>query len=270
MQASLKTPLIKVSATGNDFILVDLLHNTWNAEGERTEWVKKWCDRHQGIGADGAAFLEKHPQHDFVWDFYNSDGSRAEMCGNAARAVSLYISQRTGKKDLTFETRTGPVNARVNSADDIEVDLAPIAQAEWNQWSQNAVNKLSFDFIRAGVPHVIMRVPDISDREGMQALALEIKREPRFLKDGTNVTFVRPLSGSAIESITFERGVEGFTLACGTGAVAAAHSVLRGEENKAIEVRVPGGQLFVVWKNGRPRLKGPAKVIAEIHWLTGG
>lgn len=269
MQA-LKTPLIKVSATGNDFILIDLLRHTWDAQGARAEWVKKFCDRHQGIGADGAVFLEKHSQLDFAWDFYNSDGSRAEMCGNAARAVSLYYSLTTGKKELAFETRTGTVNAKVNSASEIEVDLAPIAEAEWNQWSENAVNKLSFDFVRAGVPHVIMRVPDISDREGMQALALEIKREARFLKDGTNVTFVRPLNGSSIESVTFERGVEGFTLACGTGAVAAAHSVLRGEEGKAIEVRVPGGQLFVVWKNGRPRLKGPAKVIAEIHWLTGG
>ncbi|MBX3020963.1 MAG: diaminopimelate epimerase [Bdellovibrionales bacterium] len=267
---TLDTPLVKLSATGNDFILVDLLQHNWSAAGERSQWVQSWCDRHEGIGADGAVFLEKHPSLDFAWDFYNSDGSPAEMCGNAARAVSLYVSTRTGKKDLAFQTRSGTVHARVESAQNIEVTLAPVVEAEWNQWSANEVDKLSFDFVRAGVPHAVLRVPDITDLERLEALALEIKRDPRFQKEGTNVTFVRPLSGSVIESVTFERGVEGFTRACGTGAVAAAHSVLRGEENKRIEVAVPGGRLFVIWKNGRPALSGPAKVIAVITWFTGG
>jgi diaminopimelate epimerase len=265
------TPLFKVSATGNDFILADLVHMSWNLQAPRAEQVRKWCDRHEGIGADGAVFLEKSTKADFAWDFYNSDGSPAEMCGNAARAVSLYMHTRTGKKQLSFETRTGIVNAQVHSSDEVEVELAPIAEADWNQWSSgNSIDQLSFDFVRAGVPHAVLRVPDIQDRERLQALALEIKRESRFQGAGTNVTFVRQLGGSAIESVTFERGVEGFTLACGTGAVAAAHSVLRGEEGKTVEVRVPGGRLFVVWKNGRPVLKGPAKVIAEINWLMGG
>lgn len=196
--APLKTPLIKVSATGNDFILVDLLGDAsvWKAESaqrSRAEWVRLWCDRHLGVGADGVAFLEKHDQHDFAWDFYNSDGSAAEMCGNAARAVSLYVQSRTGKRSLAFLTRTGVVTAEVLSPDDIEVALAPIAEEQWNQWSESSVDQLSFDFVRAGVPHAVLRVPDVHDHEGLRALALEIKREKRFLADGTNVTFVRPL-----------------------------------------------------------------------------
>lgn len=267
----MQTPLTlyKVSATGNDFVVADLIHHAWTPE-KRAEWVKRWCDRHEGIGADGGVFLEKSANADFAWDFYNSDGSPAEMCGNAARAISLYWFTRTGKQGLSFQTRTGLVEARVASADAIEVDLAPVAESQWNQWSQNDNTRLSFDFVRAGVPHAVLKVPDISDHESLQALALEIKREPRFAAQGTNVTFIHPLNAGTLESVTFERGVEGFTLACGTGAVAAAYSVLRGEENKSIEVRVPGGQLFVIWKNGRPVLRGPAKVIAKIDWLLGG
>lgn len=256
--------LFKVTATGNDFIVIDLLDG--GLVNNRPEMVRQWCNRHNGIGADGAVFLEKHPSHDFAWDFYNSDGSAAEMCGNAARAVSLYVYQRSGKTALSFLTRTGVVSAEVRSRDDIEVALAPIAEEQWNQWGEN----LNFDFVRAGVPHAILRVPDVADREALRTLALEVKRDERFRATGTNVTFVTVKQPTVIESVTFERGVEDFTLACGTGAVAAAHALLRGEEQRPIEVRVPGGTLFVIWKQGRPYLRGPARVVAEIRWLDQG
>lgn len=258
--------LYKVSATGNDFLVFDCVHEP-ALQGDRAAWVRRVCDRHEGVGADGGVFLERREGVDFKWDFYNNDGSAAEMCGNAARAVSLYWFTRTGKRELRFETRTGVVNARVLPDSRVEVDLAPIAESEWNQWSESG---LAYHFVRAGVPHVIASVPDTGDHESLRALALELKREKRFAAAGTNVTFVRAVDGGRIDSVTFERGVEDFTLACGTGAVAAAYSVLRGEEGRALEVRVPGGQLFVIWKSGRPTLTGPARVIAKLDWLLGG
>lgn len=269
---SIQTPLIKVAATGNDFILVDLIqnHSLWSQEAasqtKRSEWVKRWCDRHNGIGADGVAFLEAHADFDFAWDFYNSDGGSAEMCGNAARAVSFYMHLSTNKSKFNFLTRAGRIQSWVKSANEIDVTMPAISTSDWNQWTSNSVHQTSFDFITAGVPHAVVRVPDVNDRERLQALALEIKREPRFQAHGTNVTFVRALSNSSIESVTFERGVEDFTLSCGTGAVAASHALLRGEENKMTEVKVPGGQLFVLFKDGYPHLIGPATLIAEIHW----
>jgi diaminopimelate epimerase len=274
----LTTPLIKASATGNDFLFVDLIDQSGPAlfpAAGRPTWVRAWCDRHQGIGADGVAFLERaaSPGLDFAWDFYNSDGSPAEMCGNASRAVALHRSLKSGRSEIAFQTKSGEVRARVNSADDIEVALAPVAESAWNQWSgDDGPSRLSFDFVRAGVPHAVLRVPDIGDRESLRALAAEVKRDRRFHPHGTNVTFVHPVSSTILDSVTFERGVEDFTLSCGTGAVAAAHSHLRGEEGQSVEVRVPGGRLSVVWKDGRPHLRGPARIIAEIHWLapTGG
>lgn len=272
---TLRTPLIKAVATGNDFVIVDLLqfNSTWEAEHggrHRAKWVRDWCDRQRGIGADGALFLEAHPQCDFAWDFYNSDGSPAEMCGNAARAVALYRFLRSGQREMSFLTRSGVVKARVDSPDSVEVVMAAIAQSEWKQATKNSAEPLNFDFIKAGVPHAVVQVNDLDDHDRLKTLALAIKGEERFKDQGTNVTFVHARSEQAIESVTFERGVEGFTLSCGTGAVAAAHTVLRGQEDRPLEVRVPGGRLQVVFKGGRPHLIGPARLLAEIHWFTGG
>jgi diaminopimelate epimerase len=267
-----KLPILKLTATGNDFLLVDLrkaaVAKTWKSEWAkrpRAHWVKLWCHRQEGLGADGMVFLEKDKDADFKWDFYNSDGSSAEMCGNAARAVSLYASDGGKNKKLNFNTRVGIVEATVKSAATIEVRLPKIAEGKWNQVVSWKGTQMYYDFVRAGVPHVVVRVPNLDERSSLRDFALEIKRQPSFLKEGTNVTFVRLVSNAKVESVTFERGVEDFTLSCGTGAVASAHSVLRGEENSEVEVQVPGGTLSVVWRDGYPYLKGPARIVAEMH-----
>ena len=190
------------------------------------------------------------------------------MCGNAARAVALYMSVRHGRREMVFQTRSGLVNARVESSDLIDIAMAPIAKADWDL--QSAEAKVVYHFVRAGVPHAICDATDLNARSFLREQALQLKRESRFQAEGTNVTFVKALSSEAIEAVTFERGVEDFTLSCGTGAVAAAHAILRGEENRKLDVHVPGGRLHVIWKNGRPHLQGPARLIAEVSWLTGG
>ncbi len=258
-------PFIKAEATGNDFLIADLLtadsRNLWAREFgtlARAELVKQISDRHFGLGADGVVFLEPADGFDFAWDFYNNDGGSAEMCGNAARAVSLYFQKTHGRSELRFQTRVGAVQARVRSAREIEVELPAIRAERWGE---------TFDFVNSGVPHVLLKRNDLLDRARMREDALEIKRRPEFLKDGTNVTFVKVAGPGQIESVTFERGVEDFTLACGTGAIAAAHSVLRGREEQTLEVRVPGGTLHVVFKGGRPRLSGPARIVGRMNWI---
>lgn len=268
--ASTSFPIFKISASGNDFLLIDLLDHArlelWQTEwGQttRSDLARTWCDRHEGLGADGIVFLESEKGVDFVWDFYNSDGGSAELCGNAARGVSLYMHQTHGQAQLVFKTRAGLVRARIESPQKIEVELPALALAEWDQIS--AKGKLAFDFIVAGVPHVIVSVPDIENLQSLRELARSLKSESRFQKDGTNVTFVQSTGPLAVRSITFERGVEDFTRACGTGAVATAFWVLRGREGEEVQVQVPGGHLAVVWKDGRPCLKGPAKIVAQMH-----
>ena len=224
----------------------------------RAELAQIWCDRYTGLGADGLVVLEPDPTTDFKWDFYNSDGSTAEMCGNAARAVSLYVSAKMGRDQLTFTTLVGVIRAQVHSAADVEVELPAIKQQEWG---------IEFDFVRAGVPHVVIKCDSLDHVAHLTERARAIKKMDRFLKDGTNVTFIKVISAKHIQSTTYERGVEGFTRSCGTGAIAAAHSILRGQENQPLQVDVPGGQLSVIWKHGKPTLRGPAKIIGEMRWM---
>lgn len=261
-------PFIKAEATGNDFIIIDLIDSQLNdlftsafGATPRPSLVKKLSDRHFGLGADGVVFLEGHatPASDFSWDFYNSDGGSAEMCGNAARAVSLYIHLSRDKKSLRFQTRVGVVFAQIHSCNDIEVELPAIREQKWDE--QNT------DFVNSGVPHVVVRTDDIRNHKQMREIALMHRLRPEFKQSGTNVTFVRTLGPHAIESVTFERGVDDFTLACGTGAIAAAHSVLRGKPNQNVQVTVPGGKLGVEFKDGRPHLRGPAHIVGEMRWI---
>ncbi len=267
-----RLPIYKLTATGNDFLLVDLRRKDnakiwkkdWAAK-PRAHWVKQWCHRQNGIGADGMVFLLPDDTVDFAWDFYNSDGSSAEMCGNAARAVSLFVHKTGKKKKLSFATLAGVIQARIASTKKIEVRLAAIAEERWNQTLTWRDSKVNFDYVLASVPHVVVPVPQLDDRAQLREFALAIKRLPEFAEAGTNVTFVQQISNHKIQSVTFERGVEDFTLSCGTGAVASAHWLLRGEDGREVEVHVPGGRLSVIWKNGQPILKGPAQIVAELH-----
>jgi diaminopimelate epimerase len=259
--------IFKLSATGNDFLLIDLLDDSrrrqWQSEcpGSRAEQVVKLCDRHHALGADGMVYLEPSSRADFRWDFYNSDGGSAEMCGNAARAVSLYIHTQTHKSELKFESQVGVVEAHIHGPQDVEVGLPAFNESEKNLDCEGH----PFTLVNAGVPHAVVPRADLSQPEELRAVAYKIKRLPRFAARGVNVTFLRQIHSQQLESLTFERGVEDFTLSCGTGALAAAYSVWDGHSEQAVQVQVPGGQLSVVWRSGKPWLRGPAQVVATMH-----
>lgn len=270
---TLTLPLVKVVATGNDFLLVDLLEKSSAdlfakefVRLARPDWVKLWCDRYNGIGADGTVFLEPSKEGDFLWDFYNSDGSAAELCGNAARAVALYYADKTGHLKSRFQTRAGLVQAHVHSPDRIEVELPSPKEHRWDQNAKIADSNVRYDFVNTGVPHVVVSCEDLREMDRLGNLAVELRSQSVFKDGGTNVTFVKIVDRDHIESMTFERGVDGFTLSCGTGAVAAAFVHRRGQNGESLQVSVPGGLLNVVFKDGRPHLSGPARLIAHVHW----
>ena len=256
--------IVKLAATGNDFLLIDLLDETrrrqWQSERPetRSQLGAQLCDRHSGLGADGMVYIEPSSQADFRWDFYNSDGGRAEMCGNAARAVSLYVHLQSGKTQLRFESQVGMVEAHILGPQDVEVGLPPFHETEMHLSD-------GFSFVRAGVPHAVVPRQNLHDRNELRALAAKIKSLSRFTQEGVNVTFLRSLSANQLESVTFERGVEDFTLSCGTGALAAAYVAANGPSVQPLQVQVPGGQLSVIWRSGKPWLRGPAQVVATMH-----
>ena len=257
-----------MSGAGNDFILLD------NREGKITLTpanVAQLCDRHRGIGADGVILLvpPKSPQADWAWEFYNSDGSTGEMCGNGARCFARFVKARTGSNnDFAFETEAGVIQANVRN-DQITVNLTPPVELRLNQQVALRSGAQPIHSLNTGVPHAVLFVPD-ADKAMVRELGPEIRRHPHFGPKGTNVNFVQVLGPNRIRVRTFERGVEGETLACGTGVTASALVAASVEHfGSPVKVQVQGGdELEVSFEqaNGafsNVRLSGPADFVFE-------
>jgi len=254
----------KMNGAGNDFVLVD---NRAQKIRLTPEQVVHLCDRHRGVGADGVMLLvpARSGQADWAWDFYNSDGSRAEMCGNGARCFGRYVQKLTGvKRDFRFETVAGIISASFQG-ERVTVSLTKPKDLQLNQTVPLATGEATIHSLNTGVPHAVLYVPD-ADQAMVMQLGPEIRRHAHFAPRGTNVNFVQVLGASHIRVRTFERGVEGETLACGTGVSAAALVSARVHRfTSPVKVQVQGGdQLEVSFKDDgtefdEVRLTGPAE-----------
>jgi diaminopimelate epimerase len=218
----------KMSGSGNDFVFFDAMAEP-AGDLARPERISEICARRTGVGADGVVFLEPSPRHAFLMRYFNRDGSLAEMCGNAALcstwlAAHLGIVAHDGAGAFTFDTTSGPVTARLRG-DCPEVDMIPVLDMLPTFEVSLEPGEVRVGFARVGVPHLVVQVVD--------AATVEVERRGRALRllstlrDGANVSFVSPAGGPSPRADqwvirTYERGVETETLACGTGAVAAA------------------------------------------------
>jgi diaminopimelate epimerase len=258
----------KMNGAGNDFVLID---NRARKVRLSRDQVVRLCDRHRGVGADGVLLLvpSSSGKADWAWEFYNSDGSTGEMCGNGARCFSQFVQKLTGAEGgLTFETEAGIITAAF-SGNRVTVNLTPPAALRVNEQVPLSTGTETIHSINTGVPHAVLFVPD-ADKAMVQELGPEIRRHPHFAPKGTNVNFVQRLGPNHIRVRTFERGVEGETLACGTGVTASALIAARLHDFKSpVKVQVQGGeQLEVSFKktNGEfsnVKLSGPAEFVFE-------
>lgn len=257
---------VKMNGAGNDFILLD------NRSGNiklTTEQVVRLCDRHRGIGADGLFLLVPNTtgKADWSWDFYNSDGSVADMCGNGARCFARFVQSVTGVKEQTsFETGAGVISARFHGAR-VTVNLTPPQNLRLGEVVKVAGDNLMVHSINTGVPHAVIFVPD-ADKAMVQQLGSEIRYHEHFKPKGTNVNFAQVIGPNHIRVRTYERGVEGETLACGTGVSAAALVSSRVHKfTSPVKVQVQGGDtLEVSWANQEDgfsdvQLNGPADFV---------
>jgi diaminopimelate epimerase len=258
----------KMNGAGNDFVLID------NRAGKvklSREQVVRLCDRHRGVGADGLLLLvpSASGKADWAWEFYNSDGSTGEMCGNGARCFSRFVQKLTGAANgLTFETEAGIITASFQG-ERVTVNLTKPSDLRLNEQLLLSVGAETIHSLNTGVPHAVLFVPD-ADRAMVQQLGPEIRRHPHFGPKGTNVNFVQRLGPNHIRVRTFERGVEGETLACGTGVTASAlvSARLHGFTSP-VKVQVQGGdQLEISFKDqagefNDVRLTGPAESVFE-------
>lgn len=200
--------ITKYSASGNDFLIFKT-----DKKHDFSEVAKKLCDRTQGIGADGLIAIIPSKKYDFVWDFYNCDGSQAFMCGNGSRAAAMFAYQnKISKKRVKFLSKAGIIEAKILK---ISKNLGEICV----KFTKPKIIKekfeelnLSWQIIDTGVPHLVTFVDDLSSFD------LEICKKMRQ-KYNANINFAK-ISQDKIFVRTFERGVEGETLACGTGMAA--------------------------------------------------
>ena len=235
----------KMNGAGNDFILIDNRDETIQLEAEQ---IVQLCHRQRGIGADGLLLLEpnKSQSADWSWKFYNSDGGTAEMCGNGARCFAAFVKQLIGCEDsLSFETLAGVINASFEN-DLVTVTLTPPENLELEQDLKLNGETLTSHSLNTGVPHAVVFVED-ADRAMVQEQGQAIRQHPHFAPSGTNVNFVQILKPGLIRVRTYERGIEGETLACGTGVSAAAMITSRIQDTTPpISVQVQGGDLLTV------------------------
>jgi diaminopimelate epimerase len=238
-------PFTKMNGAGNDFVLID--NRSGQVRLEKSDIVKI-CDRQRGVGADGILLLvpSRTGGADWAWDFYNSDGSTAEMCGNGARCFARFAQRAAGaREDLSFETGAGIIRARLHDGR-VTVNLTNPKDLRLNESITLASGAQPVHSLNTGVPHAVLFVPD-ADQAMVKNLGAEIRYHGHFAPKGTNVNFVQVLGPGHIRVRTYERGVEGETLACGTGVTASALIAARLHGFPSpVSVQVQGGDALEV------------------------
>jgi len=258
----------KMSGSGNDFIIVDNRKKIVD-ETDLANFVARVCRRKLSVGADGFILLEDTDAVDFKWQFFNSDGSVAEMCGNGARCAArfAYINQIAGT-DMSFETAAGIIHAQV-SGDLVKINMPDPADLKTDYGLDLQDSSMSVSSINTGVPHVVITVDNIDDAEVVK-LGREIRFHDKFAPAGTNVNFVRLQEDGYVAIRTYERGVEDETLACGTGAIAAAIvTAYQAKIQSPVNVLTRGGETLKVYYQEQDGLfsdiylEGDARIIYQ-------
>jgi len=232
----------KYSGNGNDFVMFVAKH-----KADRSALARKLCHRQNGVGADGLVVLLPHEKYDFEWEFYNSDGSRADMCGNASRCVAHFAHEKGISKDNTAEflTGAGVIRATINGlyvvSDMVEPD---IRRKDIEEYGEN------WWLIDSGVPHLVAVRDDIDTFDLEQARVLRQKYD-------CNVNICK-VEGDTMYVRTYERGVEDETLACGTGMVACfIRNHKEGRVPDQVKVHPKSGdELYVSYEEGVYRFGG--------------
>ena len=241
----------KMQGAGNDFIVLDNRSGEIR-ENEYSALAARLCRRRLSIGADGLMIvLPAQGIGDYAMRFYNSDGSLGEMCGNGARCIARYgyengLSGETQRIETTAGLVTGQrVTKRlykVRLNDPSVIDLHRSVSV-----GGTAYNCAYIELGDPGIPHAIVLMPDWDERDHdmLRALGRALRFAEEFPR-GANVSFVKVVDVGHVKAITYERGVEDFTLACGTGcgSIAAALRLL-GLSGDELAISMPGGELTV-------------------------
>jgi len=263
-----KIPFWKMTGCGNDFIIIDNRRKFLDAD-RLGDLVKKVCAPKLSAGADGLVLIEPSEKADFQWRFFNSDGSVAEMCGNAARCVARFAALKgIAPARMAFETLAGIIEAEVAGR---QVKVLMVKPTGWKLDLDVSIDGQvhRMHFVNTGVPHAVEFVENAASVT-VKDLGKKVRFHSLFQPAGTNANFVQVVDRGRLTVRTYERGVEDETLACGTGAVAAALLAARkGFVDSPAEVQTRGGEIlrihFQPEGDGFDRvfLEGDARVVCE-------
>jgi diaminopimelate epimerase len=269
-EKTMELSFIKVQGTGNDFVFIDSVRQAGvTIDGEL---ARRLCDRNFGIGADGVLVYLGLDQGHPIMRIFNSDGSVAEMCGNGLRCFARVLSERLGfpGNPLVVRTDAGLRPCRLDQGL-VTISMGAIrdprtgsllAPGHAGQTLRTTAGEVTLYPASTGNPHAI--VPGRFDREQMARLGAALTRHP-FFPHGTNVEFMDVRGPAEIDLVVFERGV-GFTLACGTGAVATAAVAAATSlcpAGRPVTLHLPGGDLIVTIEPdfSESSLQGPAEEV---------
>ncbi len=224
----------KYQGTGNDFIIVD---NRTAAVELSKQQISHLCDRRFGIGADGLMLLNTKDGYDFEMKYYNSDGNESSMCGNGGRClVKFAYNVGIHKDNYSFTAIDGEHEANIRDNGWVYLKMKDV---------KRIVRKHSDSLLDTGSPHYVKNVVGVGNFDVLNT-GKEIRYSNEFAKEGINVNFVEELNDKQIFVRTYERGVEGETLSCGTGVTAAALVFAHNDNGfNRVEVKTLGGKLAV-------------------------
>ncbi len=270
----------KMHGLGNDFMVVDLISQHAHF---RPELIARLADRHTGVGFDQLLLVEPPgcPEVDFRYRIFNADGSEVEQCGNGARCFAVFVRNRklTNKDVIRVETASGVIVLELKEGGRVAVDMGEprflpevipfLAEQADTVYALEVPEfagpdtQFEISALSMGNPHAVLVVDDLSQAP-VNSLGAAIERHPRF-PQRVNVGFMKVEHRHFVRLRVFERGV-GETMACGTGACAAAVAgIQRGLLQSPVEVKLPGGNLLIEWAGPghSVRMEGPATTVYD-------
>ena len=255
----MKIPFTKMHGAGNDFIVVDDRDRSFPVDDH--EFIAGICARRNGVGSDGVILLQPSDCADLRMRFINPDGGEVEMCGNGARCFARKAYNLGAvPAAMTIETMAGPVRAEV-FGEQIRLELTDPADLQIDldlglDWPS--------DFVNTGVPHVVAWVDDVQAVD-LVTMGRAIRYHEHFSPAGTNANIAKVEADGSLTVRTYERGVEGETLACGTGAAAVGVlAARRGWVSLPVSVHCASGyDLVIDHAQGMTSLSGNAETVYE-------
>ena len=251
-------PFVKASACGNDFLIVAMEH----APEDISEFSRRICDRHNGVGADGVEWVLPASDADLAIRLINTDGSEAEISGNGTRCVAAWFCAERGRESAVIRTGAGLKTCELTGRDGMRFEFRTSMGAP--EVGGELTVKLDGRVVRGirvsmGNPHFVVFVPDFET--DWQEWAAQISTHSDF-PQGTNVELVHVLNDHEIDVRFCERGV-GETMSSGTGSsAAAAASIYSGKAISPVRVHAPGGTQTVEWDR-ELFLYGPATILCR-------